>query len=80
MNLTTKSGYTVEPVTTETGLLHLADDWNRLSETSRDRNVFMTFDWFRSWDKRLTQDEGGDRRPNVLALKKDRARLRESCR
>jgi CelD/BcsL family acetyltransferase involved in cellulose biosynthesis len=31
----------------------------------------MTFDWFRSWNTRLAQDEGGDRRPNVLVLKKD---------
>jgi len=71
MNLIAKSGFTVEPILTEEGLLRLADDWNRLSETSEDPNVFMTFDWFRAWNQRLTQEDRGGRRPHVLVLKKD---------
>ena len=68
MNLIAKSDFTVEPVTTEEGFLRLAADWNRLSETSEDPNVFMTFDWFRAWNQRLTQDDRGGRRPHVLIL------------
>ena len=71
MNLIANSGFTVEPVTTEEGFLRLAGDWNRLSETSADPNVFMTFDWFRAWNQRLTQEERGGRRPHVLVVKKD---------
>lgn len=70
MNLKTKSGLTVEPVTTEEALFRLEEDWNRLSETSAEPNVFMTFDWFRAWNQRFTQEDHSGRRPNVLVLKK----------
>lgn len=73
MNLIAKSDFTVEPVTTEEGILRLAGDWNRLSETSNDPNVFMTFDWFRAWNQRLTQEDRGGRRPHVLVVKKEGA-------
>jgi CelD/BcsL family acetyltransferase involved in cellulose biosynthesis len=63
--------YSIEPVTTEEGLFALKDDWNRLSEISEQPNVFMTFDWFRAWNQCFTQQDGGDRRPNVLVLKRD---------
>jgi len=71
MNLIAKSGITVEPITTEEGLFRLEEDWNRLSETSTEPNVFMTYDWFRAWDQRFTPEDRGGRRPNVLVLKKD---------
>jgi CelD/BcsL family acetyltransferase involved in cellulose biosynthesis len=63
--------YAIEPITTEEGLSKLQDDWNRLSETAEEPNVFMTFDWFRAWNERFTQEESSGRRPHVLVLKKD---------
>jgi CelD/BcsL family acetyltransferase involved in cellulose biosynthesis len=30
----------------------------------------MTFDWFRAWNQRLTQEDRGGRRPHVLVVKK----------
>jgi CelD/BcsL family acetyltransferase involved in cellulose biosynthesis len=70
----TRPRYSVEPITAEEGLANLEEDWNRLSETAEQPNVFMTFDWFRIWNQRITQDDcGGQRRPNVLVLKKDGA-------
>jgi CelD/BcsL family acetyltransferase involved in cellulose biosynthesis len=63
--------YSVEPITTDEGLSNLKDDWNRLSKTAAFPNVFMTFDWFRAWNQRFTQeDRRGRRRLNVLVLKK----------
>jgi len=69
MNLIAKSDFAVQPITTEAGLFRLAEDWNRLSETSEDPNVFMTFDWFRAWNQCFTQEDRGGRRPNVLVVK-----------
>lgn len=66
--------YSVELITSEEGLSSLREDWNRLSETAERPNVFMTFDWFRAWNQRYTQeDRSGRRRHNVLVLKKDGA-------
>ena len=63
--------YSVESVTSEQGLSKLQDDWNRLSATAERPNVFMTFDWFRTWNQHFTQQSGGSRRPHVLVLKRD---------
>jgi CelD/BcsL family acetyltransferase involved in cellulose biosynthesis len=74
MNVSAKSDFTVEPVTTEEGLSRIEEDWNRLSETSAEPNVFMTFDWFRAWNQRFAQeDRSGQRSLSVLALKRDGA-------
>ena len=66
--------YSVEPITTGEGFSSLEPDWNRLSDSASSPNVFMTFDWFRAWNQRLTQeDRSGRRRPSVLVLKRDGA-------
>jgi len=70
----TSSDYSIEAITTEEGLSNLENDWNRLSECAESPNVFMTFDWFRAWNQRRSQEERrGLRRPNVLVLKRDGA-------
>jgi CelD/BcsL family acetyltransferase involved in cellulose biosynthesis len=62
--------YSVEPVTTEAALRGLEENWNTLSKTADEPNVFATFDWFRAWNQRATElDLKQHRRPNVLALK-----------
>lgn len=67
-------GYSIERITSEEGLANLQADWNRLSETSEQPNVFMTYDWFRAWNQRRAQEQRkGQRRPEVLALKKEGA-------
>jgi CelD/BcsL family acetyltransferase involved in cellulose biosynthesis len=67
-----KAPYSVEPVTTEEGLSNHEPDWNRLSESAPSPNVFMTFDWFRAWNQRLTQeDRSGRRNLSVLVLRQD---------
>jgi CelD/BcsL family acetyltransferase involved in cellulose biosynthesis len=74
MSLTPKAHYSVEPITTEEGLSHLEQDWNRLSETTEEPNAFMTFGWFRAWNHRFAQeDRSGRRRLNILVLKQDGA-------
>lgn len=70
MPLIANSGCSVEPLSSEEGLVNLKEDWNRLSETSEEPNVFMTFDWFRAWNQHFTPGARGERRPNVLLLKK----------
>jgi CelD/BcsL family acetyltransferase involved in cellulose biosynthesis len=64
--------YTVDSVSTEEGLSALEADWNRLSETAEHPNVFMTYDWCRTWTRWLGQDHPGSRYlPHVLVLKND---------
>jgi CelD/BcsL family acetyltransferase involved in cellulose biosynthesis len=64
--------YSVEPITTEEGLSNLKDDWNRLSESAEFPNVFMTFDWFRTWNECRSREQlRGLRRPNILVLKQN---------
>jgi CelD/BcsL family acetyltransferase involved in cellulose biosynthesis len=66
------SNYFVETITTEQRFESIANDWNRLSATAEFPNVFMTFDWFRAWNQRFArEDRSGQRRLNVLVLKKD---------
>jgi CelD/BcsL family acetyltransferase involved in cellulose biosynthesis len=65
--------YSIEKITTEKEFANLEADWNRLSETAGQPNVFMTFDWFRAWNQRFTQENPNGRCPNVLVLKKDSA-------
>ncbi len=67
-----KPHYSIQVITKEEGLSNLESDWNRLSETAELPNVFMTHDWFRIWNQRITQEDGsGWRRPNVLVLRKE---------
>jgi len=61
--------YSVETVTTEEGLSRLEDAWNRLNQSAMQPNVFMSYDWYRAWNRRLSERHGGDRRPHVLVLK-----------
>lgn len=65
------SGYSIEVVTTEEELSKIERDWKRLSESAESPNIFMTYDWFRSWNQRRAQDDTSlRRRLNVLVLKK----------
>ena len=63
-------GYTVEPITTDNGLANLKDEWNRVSVSADQPNVFTTCDWFRIWNQHTSQ-EGDIRRPNVLVVRKN---------
>lgn len=65
--------YSFQEITTEEELSNLKEDWNRLSETAGQPNVFMTFDWFRAWNQRFTRENPNGRRPHVLVLKKEGA-------
>jgi len=68
------SDYTIETITTQEGFASLEQDWNRLSLASELPNVFMTFDWFRAWNKCFAGEAWrGQRRLNILVLRKDGA-------
>jgi len=68
---TTSSGYSLEVVTTEDGLSNLREDWNLLSDAAAFPNVFMSFDWFRVWNRCFAlQARCGRRHPQVLVLKR----------
>ena len=69
----TGPSYSIEQITSEDDLANLREDWNRLSETAESPNVFTTFDWFRAWNQRFTQEAPRRRRLSVLVLKKDGA-------
>jgi CelD/BcsL family acetyltransferase involved in cellulose biosynthesis len=72
--LLASSGYSIETITTLEGFASLEQDWNRLSQASEVPNVFMTFDWFRAWNKRFAGEAWrGRRRLNILVLRKDGA-------
>lgn len=62
--------YCVEQIVTEAGISSLEADWNRLSEAAELPNVFMTFGWFRAWNRRFAQEDP-HRRPNILVLRQD---------
>jgi CelD/BcsL family acetyltransferase involved in cellulose biosynthesis len=64
--------YSIEPLRSTEGVPSLKEDWNRLSETSEEPNVFMTYDWFWAWNQcRAREYHRGLRRPEILVLKKD---------
>jgi len=65
------SNYSIDTITNKHELGSIENDWNRLSECAKFPNAFMTFNWFRAWDQRFTQEDPGGRRPAVLVLKKD---------
>jgi len=68
------SDYTIETITTQEKFASLEQDWNRLSQASELPNVFMTFDWFRAWNKRFVGEvRHGQRQLNILVLRKDGA-------
>jgi CelD/BcsL family acetyltransferase involved in cellulose biosynthesis len=68
----TRQPYTIDTITAEDEVLHLQEDWNRLSLASDSPNVFMTFDWFQAWYQRLVRQEGSGRhRSNILVLRKN---------
>jgi CelD/BcsL family acetyltransferase involved in cellulose biosynthesis len=69
-----KAPYSVVEITTKEGLSNVQTDWNRLSETAAQPNVFMTFDWHRAWSQQFAQESRSGRRTLcVLALKQDGA-------
>ena len=64
--------YSVQVVTETSALRDLESDWNRLSESADQPNVFMTYDWFRVWGDRLAAEAGPGRIiPHVLVFKRD---------
>src|SRR6266404_1845775 len=64
-------GYSIAPVTSDEELATLEQDWNRLSESAELPNIFMTFDWFRTWNQGYAcGDRSGQRRLQILVLKK----------
>ena len=64
--------YSIQPITSAEALSSLQQDWDRLSETAELPNVFMTYDWFRAWNRRRAREHRrGQRRLEVLVLKKD---------
>jgi hypothetical protein len=68
----TSSHHSIETVATEKELGSLEEDWNRLSKSAEQPNVFMTYDWFRAWNQlRSREQHRGFRRPNVLVFKQD---------
>jgi len=63
--------YSGTAIVSEEELASLETDWNRLSEASERPNVFMTFAWFRAWNRRLAQEDPR-RHAYVLVLRQDR--------
>jgi CelD/BcsL family acetyltransferase involved in cellulose biosynthesis len=61
----------LEFVTVPDALSGLRAVWNTLSETAESPNVFMTFDWFDAWNRRIAaDDQTGRRQLHVVILKK----------
>jgi CelD/BcsL family acetyltransferase involved in cellulose biosynthesis len=57
---------------TEEGLSNLREDWDRLSDAAAFPNVFMSFDWFRVWNRCFAQQaRRGRRHLQVLVMKRD---------
>ena len=55
-------------------LAALEEVWNRLSQASELPNVFMTYDWFRVWNRgRSGEPRSGLRRSHLLVLKRNGA-------
>lgn len=69
-----RTGYTIEAVSTESGLQLLETAWNRLSESAEPRNVFSTFGWFLAWSRQRALHEPGEGfRPEVLVFRRQGA-------
>jgi CelD/BcsL family acetyltransferase involved in cellulose biosynthesis len=64
--------YSIRAVTTVDELAALEQEWNRLSESAREPNVFMTYGWFRAWFQRRAEElPNGDLKPHVLVLMRE---------
>lgn len=64
--------YTVDTITSERDLFRIRDDWDRLSISASQPNVFTTFDWYEAWYRHFIKgDQAGRLRPNVLVVRKD---------
>jgi CelD/BcsL family acetyltransferase involved in cellulose biosynthesis len=60
----------VEKVETSEALQELRANWKILSEDSKHRNVFTTFEWFSAWNQRAAgASDGHSRFPMILVLK-----------
>jgi CelD/BcsL family acetyltransferase involved in cellulose biosynthesis len=63
--------YTVELANTEDALAHLKGDWERLSRSVQQPNVYTSYEWFRAWYTQFAKDGIQGLRPNVLVLRQD---------
>jgi CelD/BcsL family acetyltransferase involved in cellulose biosynthesis len=62
----------VESAISEDAVLGIREDWDRLSATAQNPNVFTTFDWYEAWYRCFAQRDGADRlRRNVLVFKRN---------
>jgi CelD/BcsL family acetyltransferase involved in cellulose biosynthesis len=59
----TAASFSASVISDETRLRELEAEWNRLSESSKAPNAFMTYGWYRAW----LRDEGTQ--PHVVVLK-----------
>lgn len=68
---TTDGPYSMEWIASDAAIQGLETAWNRLSAAASHPNIFTTFDWFRVWSKRLTdEDQRGCVQPRVILLKR----------
>ena len=67
-----RSPYTVDTITSEKDLFRIREDWDRLSISASQPNVFTTFDWYESWFRCFAKgDEMGRLRRNVFVLRRN---------
>lgn len=63
--------YTVELTNTQEGLARLKSDWERLSRSVDQPNVYTSYEWFRVWYAHFAKEGIQGLRPNVLVLRRD---------
>jgi CelD/BcsL family acetyltransferase involved in cellulose biosynthesis len=63
--------YTVELANTEDALAHLKGDWERLSRSVQQPNVYTSYEWFKAWYTQFAKDGVQGLRPNALVLRRD---------
>ena len=65
--------YTIDRISNEQSLSTLQADWNKLSETAGNPNVFLTYGWFQAWVKWSSQENYGRILPSVFVIKENGA-------
>ncbi|HWA95906.1 MAG TPA: GNAT family N-acetyltransferase [Terracidiphilus sp.] len=69
-----KADHEISLVTREEDVLHLREEWDRLSTNSAHPNVFTTFDWFRAWYLRVAKARRSERKkPFVVVIRENGA-------
>lgn len=64
------SDYEITSVTSDQAVQRLQPEWDRLSESAANPNVFTTFGWFQAWYRGLQHARRSERkRPNVLVVR-----------